>query len=427
MKIFSYVVTLWFLIISLAGDVRGEPMTFISSSKGGNCNECEWTAAEGEITKDTPRAFMEASAQGQIHPNIVISGFGEDLEAGMELARLFRATGFRVKVGDTRYDSNNFVSTVVPGECRGACALAFLGGTRRIAPYEDRNGHEPQDYRLVWTKPSGTSILTNISEAAFDADDRIKEQIAVGSFVQFLIEMGVSAELYARLAVANSVSLELSQEELEELGVLTGEVDYPKLELSYDRDRDSLVVSATSKRGRGKMEFFCEGPELVYRRTFYIARLFEGIVQGCTESFCVGLDLLSSPEGLSDFVTSSQLSTDAFDAKFRGAALLAAGPKEAEKYVQSSDFGIFLAKSSIEAGQQRLTDVPTSADDYVVFPMFEFLVDRAALDAVKSADGVTLVPRLGSRNSYDTMGTLAFEWTDPRTARVFSLLADECR
>jgi hypothetical protein len=427
MKIFSFLAPLCFLSIAFTGEARGEPMTFTSSANGGNCDECEWTAAEGEITKDTLRAFEEASAQGGIHRNIVISGFGEDLEAGMELARLFRATGFRIEVGDTRYNPDSFVSTVAPGECRGACALAFLGGTRRLAPYQDRIGLEPLDYRLVWTKPSGTSILTNLSEAAFDTDDRISDQIAVGSFVQFLIEMGVSTELYARLAAANSVTLELSEVELEDLGVFTGEVDYPHIELSYDRGKDSLVVSSTSKRGRGKMEFFCDGSELVYRRTFYIARLFEGIIHGCTERYCVGLDLLSSPEGAIDFVTSSQMSADVFDAKFRGAALLAVGQQEAERYVEASEFGVFLEKASSEAGQQRLTDVPTSAEDYVVFPMFEFLIDRAALKAVKSADGVTLVPHLGNRRSYDTMGTLAFEWTEPRTAQMFSLLADECQ
>jgi hypothetical protein len=36
---------------------RKSPMTFHYASQGGNCDHCEWIAAQGTITADTPDSF----------------------------------------------------------------------------------------------------------------------------------------------------------------------------------------------------------------------------------------------------------------------------------------------------------------------------------------------------------------------------------
>lgn len=43
---------------AFAGDLEfNNPMTFNTAGTGGNCNGCEWIAAEGNITVDTPEQF----------------------------------------------------------------------------------------------------------------------------------------------------------------------------------------------------------------------------------------------------------------------------------------------------------------------------------------------------------------------------------
>jgi len=56
------------LQVSFAEEEPGNEMTFRLVSTGGNCFGCEWTAAEGVITENTPdrlRAYLDRYKSGE--------------------------------------------------------------------------------------------------------------------------------------------------------------------------------------------------------------------------------------------------------------------------------------------------------------------------------------------------------------------------
>ena len=48
--------TLAILLMALTKPASAEPMSFTLSGNGGNCDGCEWLAAEGDIVADTADA-----------------------------------------------------------------------------------------------------------------------------------------------------------------------------------------------------------------------------------------------------------------------------------------------------------------------------------------------------------------------------------
>lgn len=120
-----------------------EPMSFRSSSSGGNCNGCEWVAAQGEITVDTPQRFKEYLVEHQYTENIILDSDGGDLEAAIELGVLFRELSATTLIGETVKETEEgfeHFDKTLPGVCAHACAYAFMGGRNRIVEPDSRLG-----------------------------------------------------------------------------------------------------------------------------------------------------------------------------------------------------------------------------------------------------------------------------------------------
>jgi hypothetical protein len=127
-----------------------DPMTFVISSNGGNCDTCEWVAAQGEITVETPAmfsAFLKSAAASEGGTNflILLNSTGGNLQAGLELGELIRNSGSSTSVGRTfpmdpkisqgmNYQDND------SGICASACAYTFMGGTERTIPENSKLG-----------------------------------------------------------------------------------------------------------------------------------------------------------------------------------------------------------------------------------------------------------------------------------------------
>ena len=125
------------------------PMTFKDVSTGGNC--CEWIAADGEITPDTPnvfKSFLQSLGPDarSIHEEITFNSNGGDIVAAMALGREIRETSFSTGVGATTLDADDtlisgyHIYVDSPGLCMSACVLAFMGGKTRLLHPVDRLG-----------------------------------------------------------------------------------------------------------------------------------------------------------------------------------------------------------------------------------------------------------------------------------------------
>ena len=131
-------------LASLAADAQPAEMAFNPAGTGGNCIGCEWVAAEGRITSDSAAAFERFMAarrtEGTTGPaQIELNSPGGDALGAMALGWAIRATGSSTEVGRTVPDEGN--QAIAPGQCAGACVLAFLGGRLRTVPDGAGAGH----------------------------------------------------------------------------------------------------------------------------------------------------------------------------------------------------------------------------------------------------------------------------------------------
>ena len=124
----------------------GPPMTFRTVGTGGaNC--CEWIAADGVITLETPQAFKDfLSGAGKnaatSQKPVTFNSPGGDFFAALALGReIRRNTRLWTAIGRTEAEPSApgrpKAYRVSDGVCLSACVLSFMGGRTRI--YE-RNG-----------------------------------------------------------------------------------------------------------------------------------------------------------------------------------------------------------------------------------------------------------------------------------------------
>lgn len=188
-----YLVLLFCLFCSAAS---AEPaMTFKYVGNGGNCDNCEWVAAQGEITPDTPRDFEKFAKSVQRVGMVRLNSLGGDLNAGLELGRLFRKYNAGVTVGQTipstdPYQGPRGSSEVRDsGQCLSACAYAFLGGVKKELPDAAKLGFH-QFRSAKSDEASGLEQLVETSE----------DQARTGAILTYLLEMGIGPEIYTMAA-----------------------------------------------------------------------------------------------------------------------------------------------------------------------------------------------------------------------------------
>lgn len=158
---------------------HAEPMTFELHGNGGNCNGCEWIAASGEITSDTPnalRAFL--GDRDRLYAEVLFDSPGGNLGAAIEVGRILRRVQARTTVGrsspmeglpqwDERRDG---------ARCESACVFALLGGNERRVEPGQLGVHQ-------FHAPGARDIPTSAT------------QQIMGQIVLYLIDMGISPEI----------------------------------------------------------------------------------------------------------------------------------------------------------------------------------------------------------------------------------------
>ncbi|SNS03255.1 hypothetical protein [Antarctobacter heliothermus] len=196
-----------------ASAALSDPMWFKSVSNGGNCADCGWTIAEGEITKDTPDIFRAFLAEHPWVREIVFHSPGGNLGAALELGRIIRENELSTGIGRAEGGSGPWYVMTKGGICNSACAFAFLAGGARTAYEDPDKGFAPRTGTLgmhQFFTPNGQEIPT------------AQTQQIMGQVLLYVLEMGINAEI---LSIASKTPADamhvFSSGELAALGILT--------------------------------------------------------------------------------------------------------------------------------------------------------------------------------------------------------------
>lgn len=163
------------------------PMTFRSVYNGGNCNGCEWIAAEGRITADTAAAFRRFAGE-QSNTSVLLHSDGGDPLAAMELGREFRSRRIRTSVGRTIPGAYG-LHDQAPGRCYSACAITFLGGVvRHYAP--DRNESSRLGFRQISfsREPASAASMRRFEGMGYGLS---AGQVLSSLLIDYAVKMGI--------------------------------------------------------------------------------------------------------------------------------------------------------------------------------------------------------------------------------------------
>ncbi|MEP6019143.1 MAG: hypothetical protein ABJ251_11770 [Paracoccaceae bacterium] len=186
-----------------------EPMSFRRSGSGGNCNGCEWIAAQGEITEDTPRVFREfLDQQGSVY-HIALNSPGGNLLAGIRLGELIRKTGATTFVSETvqvQESGLEHLEEMSRGICASSCVFAFMGGVERFVGPDDQLGvHQ-------FYSPDSASLDSEVT------------QMLAGATLFHTLAMGVDPRVIVAASGTKSDDIYwFDQQDLEEFGLDTSE------------------------------------------------------------------------------------------------------------------------------------------------------------------------------------------------------------
>lgn len=204
-----------------------EPMKFVRTGNGGNCNGCEWISAIGMIDEFTPAKFEQFFRENPYSLTVVFHSPGGSLIAGMELGRLLRKYNIPVSIGETQRDSYNY-SKKVDGICASACAYAFLGGVSRSIDADSKIGF----HQFYTASALDESIrILRMGNSLLSVD-----QVLSGLLAEYLSDMGIDARILRLASLAGSNQLLTPNDhELKLFRIVTSN-DFSPIQLEHFRN-----------------------------------------------------------------------------------------------------------------------------------------------------------------------------------------------
>ncbi|MBR1222935.1 hypothetical protein JQ557_33380 [Bradyrhizobium sp. U87765 SZCCT0131] len=205
-------------VLLTVASANAAAMRFAVAGNGGNCVGCEWIAADGDITAQTPddfAAFLKKNSDLGVQPSMTLNSTVGDIGAAMKLGELMRAARIQVSVGrsNVNFDdpSKNFPHEDLPGaKCFGACVFAFLGGAGRIAKAGD-----------IGVQPFATAGTVMPSDKPPVSGEAASLQ-RFAAVLDYSIRMGADARLVSLAAGAADVRI-LTDTELTDLKIAWNE------------------------------------------------------------------------------------------------------------------------------------------------------------------------------------------------------------
>lgn len=146
-------------------------------------------AAEGEITSDTPQAFLDFAVahigSGRLHAIVLMHSQGGQVVASMELGAALRAVGAAVIIARAPPGRAAVNGAVLAGRCYSACVYALMGAVTRVAPAQSRVGIHRMFMYEANRNPDSASNLSRVYAAS-----PLVERLAA-----YAQQMGVNPEL----------------------------------------------------------------------------------------------------------------------------------------------------------------------------------------------------------------------------------------
>ena len=136
---------------------------------------------DAHVYKPTPKEFMEKLKDIPAGTTILISGYGKDLDAGVQLGQLIRSKQLNTRVGRVglaNLEKTGFYKT--GGVCLSACAMAFMGGVNRQIDSGDKFG-------VTAIEPNQNNLSENqIKKALLDTQNYLDQMGASKEFFAFI-------------------------------------------------------------------------------------------------------------------------------------------------------------------------------------------------------------------------------------------------
>lgn len=187
-------------------------MSFRLVGNGGDCRDCQWIQAEGDIMPGSSYALEKFIKAGNIPQDILIrfDSLGGSLYDGMMMGYVIRNAGLRTTVGRSVKTGEGSKRSHEAGRCASACAYAFLGGVERTITGENQIGVH-QFYSDVSGKGTG-----DVSAVETETQDTIT------GLAHFATEMGVSRDIVFAAAATRPYEIYwLERDALEIMQVVT--------------------------------------------------------------------------------------------------------------------------------------------------------------------------------------------------------------
>jgi hypothetical protein len=226
-----------------------EPLRFELHGNGGNCNGCEWLAADGEITIDSADrllAYLQKEKLPDWRGSVLLNSPGGNLIGGIKLGEAIRKQGMSTEIGRSVPDGAlDWTHQKHEGACVSACAFAFLGGVSRSV------GGKIGVHQFY-----NEAAIVNPSAKVFNAIDFSAQQLLSALLIDYVMHMGVDPRL---VVMASSISPTevhyLSQEEAEELKVSWEPQKFEPW--SIDAYGNGVVAYTKTRDRRTTVTLFC--------------------------------------------------------------------------------------------------------------------------------------------------------------------------
>jgi len=265
--------------------LQASEMSFSSHAlDGAQClDACPVLAATGEVTDETVENFLQAITEGT--RVLLLNSDGGDFRSGLTFGRAIRDAEIDVSVGSIEDGA------LREGSCRAACAFAFLGG--RVRPVTTLVEGVELDGRLVFDKPDSSEVLRALLDREFTGSDLLQDQVLAGLLVDYLVDMGVSAELYARLSMlAPGQSYSPSRQELFTLSIVT---DTGSLSWRIKNHKLGLLVELRETARNPSVRIYCVGAEQTWKVNLAFDDLRHDVASD-SHQVCIGRRCFSKPE-----------------------------------------------------------------------------------------------------------------------------------
>lgn len=245
---FNFIWIAAFCLVALSSQVEAKRMTFHEAGTGGNCNDCEFIIADGDIAIDSVDDFRSVAGQ-----RVLLNSQGGSLEGAIALGEEFRKRGVRITItAAERRDGEPWYYETMKGDCLSACVYAFFGGVVREVPAESSLGI----HAFADEVPDGDAITPMYTRLELTAVQRLTAVL-----LEYTQRMGVDPLVINWAAKQDNSGMRiLNTDEMRALSVTWDAILAAPLHLELYKD--GLLARTETTDTSGKITLVCVRKEL---------------------------------------------------------------------------------------------------------------------------------------------------------------------